>query len=91
MFLGVSIFVGGFAGGTRAFNVALVERGGRHWESNLALRDYLRANPEAAREYAKIERDALKSGVRSLLAYSGYKSACLRRLISRALDFRSAQ
>src|SRR5262249_41179015 len=70
----------------QAFNVALVERGGRHWKSNLALRDYLRANPEAAREYAEIKRAALERGICSLLAYSDYKSAFVTKLTDQAVD-----
>lgn len=69
-----------------AFNIALVVRGGSIWTANLALRDYLRANPNAAREYADTKRAAFESGVRSLLAYSDYKSAVVARLMSQALD-----
>ena len=46
------------------------ERGGAIWRTNLALRDYLRTNSGAAREYAAAKRSALESGVGSLLAYS---------------------
>ena len=69
-----------------AFNIALVVRGGSIWTANLALRDYLRANSDAAREYAETKRSAFETGIRSLLAYSDYKSAVLARLMSRALD-----
>jgi len=69
-----------------AFNIALVGRGGSIWIANLALRTYLRTNPDAAREYAETKRSAWKSGARSLLAYSDYKSATIASLISRALD-----
>jgi GrpB-like predicted nucleotidyltransferase (UPF0157 family) len=68
-----------------AFNVALVVRGGPLWTSNLALRDYLRTTPEAARNYAEIKRKAFESGIRSLLAYSDYKAAVLKRLMDQAL------
>lgn len=71
--------------GDQAFNVALVSLGGRHWKSNLALREFLRANPNAAREYAEIKRAALDSGIRSLLAYSNVKSAFLAKVIQEAL------
>jgi GrpB-like predicted nucleotidyltransferase (UPF0157 family) len=42
-----------------AFNVALVTRGGSVWIANLALREYLRTHPEAAREYADTKRAAV--------------------------------
>ncbi len=68
-----------------AFNIALVERGGAIWRSNLALRDYLRTNPGAAREYAAAKRSALESGISSLLAYSEYKGPVVDRLLKQAL------
>jgi GrpB-like predicted nucleotidyltransferase (UPF0157 family) len=68
-----------------AFNIALVLRGGPVWVANLAFRDHLRTNPEARREYAETKRQALDSGIQSLLAYSEYKSAVVSRLILQAL------
>ena len=70
---------------TAAFNAALVVHGGSLWVANLALRDFLRENPDAAREYADSKRSALESGIRTLLAYSEYKSAVVTGLIRRAL------
>jgi GrpB-like predicted nucleotidyltransferase (UPF0157 family) len=57
-----------------AFNIALVRRGGPLWISNLAFRNYLRRNAEARREYAQTKLEAFNTGIRSLLAYSDYKS-----------------
>jgi GrpB-like predicted nucleotidyltransferase (UPF0157 family) len=71
---------------TTAFNIALVIRDGPIWIANLALRDYLRATPDATREYAEVKRSAFDSGLRSLLAYSGYKNAVIARLLRQALD-----
>lgn len=68
-----------------AFNVALVQHGGSIWTANLAFRDYLRRNPDAAREYAKVKCSAFESGIRSLLAYSDFKSSVVTRLLGRAL------
>jgi len=67
-------------------NVALVRRGGPVWAANLALREYLRANPGAASEYAAAKRSAVEGGARSLLAYSNYKSKVVRELIARAFQ-----
>ena len=69
-----------------AFNIALVSRGGSIWIANLALRDCLRTNPGAAHEYVEIKRAAFRSGIRSLLAYSDYKSAFVASLIGRAVQ-----
>jgi GrpB-like predicted nucleotidyltransferase (UPF0157 family) len=49
-----------------AFNLAVVRWGERLWRDNLALRDYLRANPEDARRYEQHKRDLVNSGVSSL-------------------------
>ena len=69
-----------------AFNIALVVRKAFIWIANLALRDYLRTNHNAAREYARTKRSAFESGIRSLLAYPYYKGAVVARLVKRALD-----
>ncbi len=69
-----------------AFNIALVRYGGPLWVANIAFRDHLRTSPDARREYAKTKRRASDSGIVSLLAYSGYNSAVLSRLIVEALE-----
>ena len=46
----------------------------------------LHANRDAAAEYAAVKRSAFEKGARSLLAYCECKSACVSRLIRRALD-----
>lgn len=65
----------------RAFNLTLVEEGGAHWRENLALRDYLRVNPEAATKYAEAKRAAVAVGARTLLAYSAAKKGVLAELV----------
>jgi GrpB-like predicted nucleotidyltransferase (UPF0157 family) len=69
-----------------AFNIALVLHGGPVWVANVAFRDHLRTSAEARREYSEIKRQAFGSGIRSLLAYSDYKSAAVSRLIHQALE-----
>ena len=71
----------------QAFNVALVERDGKHWKSNLALREFLRANPEAAQKYAEIKCTAFERGNSSLQAYSDFKGAFVTNLLLEALDW----
>lgn len=68
----------------RAFNVALVEHDGALWRDNLALRDYLRANPEAAAKYAEAKRAAVAAGARTLLAYSDAKGPSLAGLLKKS-------
>ena len=68
------------------FNIALVAHGGPTWKSNLALRNYLRTNPDAAREYTEIKRAAVANGATWLLAYSDFKRDCVNRLMDRAVS-----
>lgn len=76
--------------GLQRFNVHVVEREGKHWNSNLALRDYLRAYPEEAKHYEEVKMKAVQSGASSLLKYSEAKSAIVEELSSRALAWRTA-
>lgn len=69
----------------RSFNVHVTLRGGSIWDANLALRDYLRLNPEARLEYAEVKRRAIADGCRTLLSYSNYKSSAVTRLVSCAV------
>lgn len=71
--------------GLQAFNVHVVERKGQHWNSNLALRDYLRAYPEEAKHYEEVKMKVVRSGASSLLKYSEARSAVVEELLSRAL------
>lgn len=75
----------------QAFNLHLVRRGGQHWISNIALRDYLRAHGDARARYAETKRQVLASGHNTLLAYSDAKASIVGALIARALDWRSAK
>ncbi|MBI5284928.1 MAG: GrpB family protein [Chloroflexi bacterium] len=43
--------------GERAFHMHMVEGGGDFWIDHLLFRDYLRAHPEAASEYARLKRE----------------------------------
>jgi GrpB-like predicted nucleotidyltransferase (UPF0157 family) len=65
----------------RAFNLALVEHDGAHWRDNVALRDYLRKNPEAAAKYAEAKRAAVAAGATTLLRYSEAKKNLLEALL----------
>ena len=69
-----------------ALNLAIVARSGPIWVANVAFREYLRTNPDAAREYVETKCSAVKNGATSLLAYSDYKSKLVSRLISGAVD-----
>lgn len=72
------------------FNLHVVRRGGKHWVSNLALREYLRANASARRRYAEAKRQALASGRKTLLSYSEAKARVINDMLTQALEWNHA-
>lgn len=66
-------------------NVHVVERDGLHWINNLALRDYLRRSPAAARRYEAVKQEAVRAGAATLLAYSQAKGPVIESLLQEAL------
>lgn len=71
----------------RAYNVHVVQLDGQHWKTNLAVRDYLRANKTAAQEYAAAKRQAL-DGSPTLLEYSRRKAGFMEDLVRRVAQQR---
>ncbi len=61
-------------GDPRMFHVHLVEEGGLLWRDYLGFRDYLRANPDAAREFAASKRELAARFPRDREAYLNAKS-----------------
>lgn len=59
--------------GNDAINVSVVPHGGAMWNSNLAVRDFLRAHPDWADRYAEIKRRALDAAGTSMLGYQNHK------------------
>jgi len=56
------------------WHVHIVEIGGAFWRRHIAFRDYLRAHPEAADEYAALKRRLAAEYPRDSLAYTDAKS-----------------
>lgn len=75
--------------GAGSFNVHVVQHCGQHWVSNLALRDYLRANEPARVRYANAKRAALEQGATTLLTYSSAKAEVVASLVSEASAFQA--
>ena len=71
--------------GTQSYNVHVVQIGGTHWISNIALRNYLRTDESARNRYATTKRSAIASGATALLAYSEAKARILATLLQEAL------
>jgi GrpB-like predicted nucleotidyltransferase (UPF0157 family) len=69
-----------------AFNVHVVHQDGPIWRRNIALREFLRHDREAADQYAEVKRSAIESGATMLLAYSDYKRRIVTELITSAMD-----
>lgn len=65
-------------------NIAIVAHEGEWWMLNLAVRDLLRANAEAARNYASAKWHAINSGADMLLAYSEAKRAIIEMIVAEA-------
>ena len=70
--------------GARDINLHAVGLGQQHWTNNLALRDYLRRNPEARAQYAEAKRKAIGDGARTLLSYSAAKADTVAALVHAA-------
>ena len=65
-------------------NIAIVAHEGEWWRLNLAVRDYLRANAEAARNYALAKWHAVSGGADMLLAYSDAKRGMIEMIVAEA-------
>ena len=64
-------------------NVHIVEHGSALWRDNLALRDYLRRDPDARQRYATVKRLAAQEAP-TLLAYSERKATVMEELLREA-------
>lgn len=75
--------------GEQHFNVAVAGTAGSFFDTQLTVRDYLRAHPAAAAEYATQKRKALSEGARMFSTYSQRKQAAVEGLMSAALAWKS--
>jgi GrpB-like predicted nucleotidyltransferase (UPF0157 family) len=69
-------------GGEREFNLHVMERGGAMWRDNLALRELLRADPEARERYSRGKAGAMHAGGGRLQAYSDAKKPLVAELLA---------
>jgi GrpB-like predicted nucleotidyltransferase (UPF0157 family) len=61
-------------GDPRLFHVHIAEIGGEFWNKHLAFRDYLRAHPDTAAEYATLKRRLAAEYGSDRLGYTNAKS-----------------
>ena len=63
----------------------MVVVGGEFWERHLLFRDYLRAHPETAREYAPLKRELAELFRHDREAYTGAKTGFVEEVVERAM------
>lgn len=66
------------------YHLHVVEPDGRFWRRHLAFRDYLRAHPEAAREYAQLKRRLAGEHGTDMDAYTDAKTQFVRGIEEKA-------
>lgn len=71
--------------GTDAFNVSVVPYRGAMWESNLAVRDFLRTHPGWVERYGQIKLRAADASETSMLGYQNHKREFVDELRHAAL------
>jgi GrpB-like predicted nucleotidyltransferase (UPF0157 family) len=76
--------------GALQFNIAIAKEGGWFFSSQIAVREYLRAHPEAAEAYAAEKRRAYAQGARLFSTYSREKHDFVTALVAEALEWASA-
>ncbi|PWB84163.1 MAG: GrpB family protein [Methylocystaceae bacterium] len=74
--------------GSQHYNIAVIAFDGERWRLNLAIRDFLRANAEAARTYALAKWRIVDGGADTLLAYSDAKQAIIETIAEQARHFK---
>jgi GrpB-like predicted nucleotidyltransferase (UPF0157 family) len=72
----------------RTHQVHLVEHGSELWERHVLFRDFLRAHPEAAAEYADLKKELAVRFRTNRDAYSEAKTAFIRSVEERARSTR---
>ncbi|MCU6792493.1 GrpB family protein [Paenibacillus sp. WQ 127069] len=67
-----------------AYNLAIVVWNGEQWVNNILIRNYLRKNPDIAKQYSDRKLSSLNKGITTLLAYSDEKADYVYSLLERA-------
>jgi GrpB-like predicted nucleotidyltransferase (UPF0157 family) len=66
------------------YHLHLVRSGSEFWERHILFRDYLRANPESAREYNILKRSLALEYGSDRLGYTEAKTSFIESIVSRA-------
>ena len=78
---GRDYFVRDDAEGRRTHHLHLVEHDGRLWREHLAFRDYLRANPARAAEYAALKQELAARYADQRATYTSSKAAFIEETL----------
>ncbi|NIA04057.1 MAG: hypothetical protein GWP09_01775 [Nitrospiraceae bacterium] len=74
-----------YNGNERRVHIQLTHLNSKSWRSMLAVRDYLRKNPKARREYERIKKEAVKYAKGEGEKYREYKKPFLQKIEKLAL------
>ncbi len=69
-------------------NLHVVQYNGTIWKMDLAFREFLRHNPDAAAEYSQLKRQIAESGTTALLEYSAKKAPLIERFLQKILELK---
>ena len=73
-------------GDPRSHHLHVTESGSEFWERHLSFRNYLRAHPETAREYARLKHHLADRFRTKRTAYTEAKTAFISEVIRRATE-----
>jgi GrpB-like predicted nucleotidyltransferase (UPF0157 family) len=75
-----------YKGNERRVHIQLTNSNSKSWKSMLAVRDYLRKNPKAIKEYERIKKEAIKHAKGEGKKYREYKKSFLDKIEKLALQ-----
>ena len=73
-------------GDPRTHHLHVAEVGSEFWERHLAFRDYLRAHPETALEYAQLKHDLASRFHGDRAAYTEAKTGFISEVVRRSTE-----
>ncbi len=74
-----------YEGNERRVHIQLTHSDSKTWKSMLAVRDYLRKNPKAIKEYERVKKEAIKHAKGKGKKYREYKKSFLQKIEKLAL------
>ena len=75
------------ADGDRTHQVHTFQSGSPHIQRHLAFRDFMRAHPKLANQYADLKRSLAEAHPHDMVAYMGGKDAFIKKMEAKALTW----